>query len=121
MAAVSVATIVVAVRDQEEALAWFTQKLGFEKREDHVVGDMRWLTVGAPGDAVAFSLASWFPNNIGTNAPLELQTDDCEATYRRLAANGVEFLETPEKRSYGTIAVFKDLSGNMYLLKQLPD
>lgn len=117
MPVLSVATIVVGVADQEAAFAWYTQKLGLEKREDHVVGDMRWLTVGAPGDAVGFSLADWFPGNIGTNAPVELRVDDCERAYRQFLANGVEFIEAPARRSYGTIAVFKDLYGNLYLLK----
>ncbi|EJL27337.1 hypothetical protein PMI01_03818 [Caulobacter sp. AP07] len=118
--AVQVATIVVAVRDQEQALAWFIDKLQFEKREDHVVGDQRWITVASPDDQVSFALPDWFPEQVGTNAAVVLRTQDCRRSYERLKARGVEFVQAPESRSYGVMAIFKDLHGNLYLLQQSP-
>jgi len=112
-----IATITIAVRDQDEALAWFTEKLGFEKRTDMAAPGMRWLTV-APKEQqdVEVLLASWFPNLIGKNAAWVLATRDCRQTYDELKRRGVAFSQEPTQRPYGLEAVFQDLYGNAYAL-----
>lgn len=111
------ACITVAVKDQEEALAWFTEKLGFVKRVDQPGSGMRFLTVSPQKQPdLQVILASWFPEKIGKNPTAVLYTDDCRKTYEELAARGVEFSESPQPRPFGLQAVFKDLLGNSYAL-----
>ena len=114
-----VSTIAIAVTDQEEALAWYTGKLGFEKKMDVRSPQFRWLTVAPPQQVdVEFLLASWFPDRIGKNATWVLSTRDCQAGYEELKAKGVEFSQKPELRPWGIEAVFSDLYGNKYALVQ---
>jgi len=73
-----VSIITIAVNDQDEALTWFTQILGFEKRIDQRGHGFRWLTVAPPQQIeVEFLLASWFPDRVGKNATWVLSTRDC--------------------------------------------
>jgi len=114
-----VATITIAVKNQDEALAWFTDKLGFVKRMDLSGPGMRWLTIAPKKQTeVEFLLASWFPNHVGKNATCVVATDDCKATYEEFKDRGVKFSQTPQERPYGTEAVFQDLCGNNYALVQ---
>ena len=128
----------VWVHDQDEALAWYTEKLGFEVREDVTLaelGDFRWLTVGPPGqDDVAIVLMA-IPGppvmdadtaeqvrdlmGKGFAGTVFLSTDDCRASYEELKARGVEFSEEPEERPYGIDAGFRDPSGNSFRLTQV--
>jgi hypothetical protein len=111
------ACITVAVQDQNEALRWFTEKLGFVKRVDRPGPGIRFLTVSPrhqPGLQVI--LASWFPDHVGTNPTAVLHTDDCRKTYDELRERGVEFTKGPEPKPFGLQAVFKDLYGNHYAL-----
>lgn len=126
------------VHDQEEALAFYTQKLGFEVRSDVTLpemGDFRWLAVGpaeqedfsvvlmaipgppvmdeATGRQVADLMAKGFA---GT---MFLTTEDCQASYRELKSRGVEFTDTPEERPYGIDAGFRDPSGNNIRLTEV--
>ena len=128
------------VHDQEEALAFYTKKLGFEVRADVTVpeyGDFRWLTVGPasqpdvsivlmaiPGppvmdgetaDQVRALMAKGFAGTIF------LTTDDCRASYEELKGRGVEFVEEPEERPYGIDSGFRDPSGNHLRLTQLSE
>jgi len=105
-----ISTITIAVKDADEALQWFTEKLGFEKRQDISIPGTRWLTVAPPGQKeVEFLLASWFPDKIGKAATTVVDTKDCRATYKVLKERGVTFAQGPEERPYGIEAVFKDL------------
>jgi uncharacterized glyoxalase superfamily protein PhnB len=126
------------VQDQDEALAFWTEKVGFEVRADVTMpemGDFRWLTVGAPGqedvsvvlmkvpgepmmDAVTQAQVSDLAAK-GFAGTVFLTTDDCRAEYERLVARGVEFSETPEERPYGIDAGFRDPSGNAIRLTQV--
>jgi hypothetical protein len=111
------ACITVAVRDQEEALAWFTEKLSFVKRVDRARPGIRFLTVSPQKQPdLQVILASWFPEHIGKNPTAVLYTDECRKTYDELIARGVEFTESPQPRPFGLQAVFKDLYGNSYAL-----
>ena len=112
-----IATLTIAVKDQDEALRWFTDRLGFEKRIDLSAPGMRWLTV-APKDQkeVEFVLASWFPEHVGKNAPCVVETRNCKEAYENLKRRGVTFSEPPTDKPYGVEAVFEDLYGNTYAL-----
>ena len=114
-----VSTVTIAVADQDEALAWYTEKLGFEKKMDVRSPQFRWLTVAPPQQVdVEFLLASWFPDRIGKNATWVLSTRDCQRGYEELKANGVQFSQKPELRPWGIEAIFTDLYGNKYALVQ---
>jgi predicted enzyme related to lactoylglutathione lyase len=133
-----IATAQLWVHDQDEALAFYTDKVGLEVREDVTVaemGDFRWLTVGPPGqDDVAIVLMS-IPGppmidqgtadeiaslmGKGFAGTVFLTTDDCQASYEELRGRGVEFTETPEQRPYGIDAGFRDPSGNSLRLTQI--
>jgi catechol 2,3-dioxygenase-like lactoylglutathione lyase family enzyme len=120
----------VWVHDQDEALAFYTEKLGLELREDVTVpelGNFRWLTVGVPGQDVAITLmaipgAPVFDEDTrrkitdlmakGASGGLFFTTDDCRATYEELKGRGVEFQQEPTEQVYGLDAGFRDPSGN---------
>src|SRR5215471_12472709 len=111
------ACITIAVKDQDEALRWFTEKLGFVKRVDQPGPGIRFLTVSPPKQPdLQIILASWFPEHIGKNATAVLHTDDCRKTYDELKDRGVVFTEPPQLKPFGLQAVFKDLYGNSYAL-----
>ena len=118
------------VRDQDEALAFYTEKLGLELRDDVTVpemGNFRWLTVGPVGQpdvAVVLMAIPGLPvfdaataakltelMSKGAAGGLFFETDDCQATYQELKAKGVEFTEEPMERPYGVDAGFRDPSG----------
>ena len=135
---ISISTAQIWVHDQDEALAFYTQKVGMELREDVTVaemGDFRWLTVGPPGqdDIAIVLMAVPGPPMMdeataqqvrdlmakGFAATVFLTTDDCQRTYEELKARGVEFTETPEQRPYGIDCGFRDPSGNSLRLTQV--
>ena len=126
------ATVQVWVHDQDEALAFYTDKLGLELREDVTVpemGNFRWLTVGVPGQDTAITLMA-VPgppvfddetrNQIvslmakGASGGLFFTTDDCRAAYEELKGRGVEFQQEPTDQPYGVDAGFRDPSGNNF-------
>ncbi len=126
------------VHDQDEALAFYTEKLGMEIRSDVTlpeVGDFRWLTVSPPGqeDVAIVLMAIPGPPVMdeettrqveelmakGFSGTVFLTTDDCQADYERLKARGVEFTETPEERPYGIDSGFRDPSGNSIRLTEV--
>jgi uncharacterized glyoxalase superfamily protein PhnB len=128
----------VWVHDQDEALAFYTQKLGFEVRSDVTVpelGDFRWLTVGPvgqddfaitlmaiPGPPVMDAATAEEVKNLmakGFAGTVFLTTDDVRASYEELRARGVEFTEEPEERPYGIDSGFRDPSGNSFRLTQV--
>jgi uncharacterized glyoxalase superfamily protein PhnB len=128
----------VWVHDQEEALAFYTEKLGMEVRSDVTLpemGDFRWLTVSPPGqeDVTIVLMAIPGPPMMdeettrqveelmakGFAGTVFLTTDDCRADYERLKARGVEFTEAPEERPYGIDSGFRDPSGNSIRLTEV--
>jgi catechol 2,3-dioxygenase-like lactoylglutathione lyase family enzyme len=127
----------VWVHDQDEALAFYTEKLGLELREDVTVpelGNFRWLSVGVPGQPdVSITLMAVpgppvFEEETrqkildllarGASGGLFFATDDCRASYEELAARGVEFGQPPSEQPYGIDAGFHDPSGNQFRLVQ---
>jgi predicted enzyme related to lactoylglutathione lyase len=126
------------VHDQDEALAFYTQKLGLEVRADVTLpelGDFRWLTVG-PSDQPDFAIVLMAipgppvmdPETAeqvrtlmakGFAGTVFLTTDDCQASYEELKTRGVEFTEPPEERPYGIDSGFRDPSGNSLRLTEV--
>jgi predicted enzyme related to lactoylglutathione lyase len=123
----------VWVLDQDEALAFYTEKLGLEVRNDVTMDGFRWLTVGAkdqreleiilvePGPPMVDEEAAQHIRALVTKGAIGgglFATDDCRATHEELSAKGVEFLQEPAERPYGIEAVFRDNSGNWFSLTQ---
>ncbi len=122
-----IARITLLVRDQEEALRFYTDKLGMQKRMDMSLPDgYRWLTVAPAGSQdVEFVFQKAADGNeahvgkqAGSSVYCVLHTDDINQTYKDWSGRGVEFTQTPEDRPYGIEALFKDLYGNLYDLLQ---
>jgi predicted enzyme related to lactoylglutathione lyase len=118
------ATIVVA--DQDEALRFYVDTLGWEKRDDNRMGEMRWLVVAPPGATTALVLGQ--PDihhrqppgpDEPQNCDISLVTDDIAATYAELTAKGVRFSQPPETMPWGARATwFSDPSGNQFFLAE---
>ena len=126
------------VRDQDEALAFYTNKVGWEVRSDLTMpelGDFRWLAVGPagqpdisvvlmaiPGPPVMDAQTAAQVRELmakGFAGTLFLTTDDVQAAYKELTGRGVEFVEKPEERPYGIDSSFRDPSGNNIRLAEL--
>jgi len=129
----------VWVHDQDEALAFYRDKLGLEVREDVTMaelGNFRWLAVGVPGQPdVAITLMAipgppvFDPETQaqigellakGAASGLFFTTDDCRATYEELKSRGVEFTQEPMQQPYGLDAGFRDVSGNHIRMMEPP-
>lgn len=123
------------VIDQDKALQFYTQALGFELRMDFAMENgFRWLTVGPKGqpdvEIILYSAQAGAMLDETMAGHLQallakglmgagvFETDDCQATYEELLAKGVEFLQPPQARPYGVEAVFKDGCGNWFSLTQ---
>jgi predicted enzyme related to lactoylglutathione lyase len=135
---IRIANAQVWVHDQDEALAFYTRKLGWEVRADVTMpemGDFRWLTVGPagqedfsivlmaiPGPPVMDDGTAEEVRNLmakGFAGTVFLTTDDCQASYEELKSRGVEFTEAPEERPYGIDSGFRDPSGNSLRLTEV--
>lgn len=117
-----IASTTVSVSDQDAALDFYTQKLGFVKRADQDMGNgMRWVTVELPGTPTGIVLAKGYgsANPVGSFTGMVLASDDIQATYEELAAKGVHFTEAPARQPWGMMqALFEDQDGNGYVLVQ---
>ena len=123
-----IAHVTVLVTDYDEAIAFYTQQLGFQLLTDTPLGaGKRWVLVaptGAAGPALLLAQAdgpaqqSQVGNQTGGRVFLFLTTDDFWADYQHLLAKGVAFQETPREEAYATVAVFADLYGNLWDLLQ---
>ena len=128
------------VHDQDEALAFYTGRLGWEVRADVTMpemGDFRWLTVGPAGQEDVAIVLMMIPGPPmmdaqtaesvralmakGYAGTIFLTTDDCRASYEELRTRGVQFVEPPEERPYGIDSGFRDPSGNHLRLTQVRD
>jgi catechol 2,3-dioxygenase-like lactoylglutathione lyase family enzyme len=128
----------VWVHDQDEALAFYTDKLGMELREDVTVpemGDFRWVSVGIPGEPTSITLMAIpgppvFDEDTrqqiqqllakGASGGLFFATDDLQKTYEELKSQGVEITQEPTEQPYGLDAGFRDASGNHFRVMQPP-
>jgi len=135
---IKISTAQLWVNDQEEALAFYTEKLGFEVRADVTLpelGDFRWLTVGPAGQSdIAIALMAIPGPPVmdaetaeqvraltakGFAGTVFLTTDDCHTAYAELKSRGVEFVQEPEEQPYGIDSAFRDPSGNNIRLTEV--
>ena len=137
---IKIANAQLWVHDQDEALAFYTEKLGMEVQRDVTVaelGNFRWLTVAPPGQTDFAIVLMAIPGppvmDAATAAQVRelvakgfagtvfLTTEDCRASYEELKGRGVEFTEAPEERPYGIDSGFRDPSGNALRLTEVKD
>lgn len=122
--------VALVVRDYDEAIEFFTRKLNFALVEDTYIPeqDKRWVLVRPPGsEGTSILLArpsmpgqeAFVGNQTGGRVTFFLGTDDFWRDYRAMRDAGIEFAREPVDASYGTVAVFKDLYGNLWDLVQL--
>ena len=125
----SIVNISLVVNDYDEAIDFYTKKLNFNLIEDtyQPEQDKRWVVVSPPGsNGTAILLAkaskeeqiSFIGNQTGGRVFLFLGTDDFWRDYNEMVAKGIEFVREPQEQDYGTVAVFKDLYGNLWDLLQ---
>lgn len=128
----SIVNISLVVNDYDEAIDFYTKKLKFNLIEDtyQPEQDKRWVVVSPPGsNGTAILLAraskeeqmSFIGNQTGGRVFLFLGTDDFWRDYNDMVAKGIEFVREPEEQDYGTVAVFKDLYGNLWDLLQFKE
>jgi catechol 2,3-dioxygenase-like lactoylglutathione lyase family enzyme len=121
----SLAHVALIVRDYDEAIAWFTDRLGFTVVADEYQPeqDKRWVLVAPPGSTGTSLLlarasspeqAAFIGNQAGGRAFLFLRTDDFERDHSAMLARGVAFVRAPKAAPYGRVAVFEDLYGNLW-------
>jgi catechol 2,3-dioxygenase-like lactoylglutathione lyase family enzyme len=125
----SIVHIALVVRDYDEAIEFFTQKLHFTLIEDTCQAEQhkRWVVVSPPGSAGTTLLLAraskpeqepFVGNQAGGRVFLFLGTDDFWRDYKDMLAAGIEFVRPPKEQDYGTVAVFRDLYGNLWDLVQ---
>ena len=126
----SIVHIALVVKDYEEAIEFYTQKLNFELLEDtyQPEQDKRWVVVAPPnsvGTTILLARASkpqqeaFIGNQTGGRVFLFLNTDNFWRDFNDMKAKGIEFVRLPRQADYGTVAVFKDLYGNLWDLLEL--
>jgi catechol 2,3-dioxygenase-like lactoylglutathione lyase family enzyme len=122
-----IASFALVVADYDEAIAYYTQALGFELREDSPRGDgKRWVLVAPPGATTSILLAkaaddlqaTRIGNQTGGRVGFFLHTDNFEHDFAAMTSRGVRFAEAPRHEDYGTVAVFEDIYGNRWDLLQ---
>jgi catechol 2,3-dioxygenase-like lactoylglutathione lyase family enzyme len=125
----SIAKVTLVVRDYDEAIAFYVGVLGFSLVEDTFIAaqNKRWVVVAPPGDsgtrlllarAVGDEQTARIGNQTGGRVFLFLYTDDFWRDYQSYRGRGIEFVREATEESYGTVAVFKDLYGNLWDLVQ---
>jgi catechol 2,3-dioxygenase-like lactoylglutathione lyase family enzyme len=123
------ALVTLVVRDYDEALAFYIDRLDFQLVEDRPLGpDKRWVVIAPPGPTSAAQLLlarasspeqlTRVGDQTGGRVAFFLHTDDFTRDYARMRAGGVQFHEPPRTEPYGTVAVFRDLYGNLWDLLQ---
>lgn len=116
--------VCIVVKDYDQALSWYMEKLGFEVRSDHSFGsNYRWITIGLPGQDVEIILHKVDKHSVdprlhqvGQITGWVLHTNHCNKETARLKEMGVKFSLDPEEAPWGTQAVFEDLYGNSLIL-----
>jgi catechol 2,3-dioxygenase-like lactoylglutathione lyase family enzyme len=128
----SIVHVALVVKDYDEAIDFYVRKLGFELLDDSYQSeqDKRWVVVAPPGSAGTTLLLArasnseqenFIGNQAGGRVFLFLGTDDFRRDYADFVSKGIEFVREPKKADYGTVAVFKDLYGNLWDLVQFHD
>ena len=119
-----IAHIALVVNDYDEAIQFYTKKLNFILKEDTILSETkRWVIVSPPGSgncslllakAATEEQKTRIGNQTGGRVFLFLHTDDLQRDYKNMKAQGISFVREPAKEEYGTVAVFKDLYGNLW-------
>lgn len=120
----------LVVKNQADALDFYTTKVGFEKKTDFTPpGGYRWVTVGPRGQDLELALfqagtedanhwsSQWRP---GINPPIVLRVEDCRKASAELKSRGVRFTQEPKEYAWGVSATFADPDGNLFSINQLP-
>ncbi len=126
-----IALTALVVRDYDEAIAWFRDKLDFTLVEDRILNPQkRWVVVAPPGDAGGTHIllaraegetqAARIGDQTGGRVCIFLRTDDFDRDHAAMMSRGVRFTESPRYEPYGTVVVFEDLYGNHWDLLQPP-
>ena len=122
--------VALVVRDYDEAIEFFTKKLYFKLIEDtyQPEQDKRWVVIAPPGSNESTILLArpsnkeqeaFIGNQTGGRVTFFLRTDDFWRDYKQMIKNGIEFAREPKEANYGTVAVFKDLYGNLWDLLEM--
>ncbi len=125
--------ITLVVRDQAASLAFYTEKVGFEKKTDFSPpGGYRWVTVGPQGQDLELALwvvgsatdpaqRAWSKDWAPAKAPpIVLRVEDCQREYEAMSGRGVEFPQPPKEYPWGIAATFRDPDGNLFSMNQPP-
>ncbi len=126
----SIVHIALVVKEYDEAIEFYTKKLNFDLIEDtyQAAQDKRWVVIAPPnstGTTILLARASkseqekFIGNQAGGRVFLFLNSDDFWRDYNEMISKGIEFIRAPKEESYGTVAVFKDLYGNLWDLLEL--
>lgn len=118
----TIATVALLVRDYDEAIGFYRDRLGFTLLADTPLGDKRWVLVAPPGGGARLLLAkadgpdqlARVGDQTGGRVGFFLETDDFARDHAAFTARGVSFLEAPRHEAYGSVAVFEDLYGNKW-------
>lgn len=119
-----IATASVHVSDEDKAIDFWVNKLGFEQREDAPMDDQghRWIEVSPPGAETRVVLVKgygdWTPDKVGQFGNVTFETDDIQQTYQELKGRGVEFTQEPKQEFWGTFTMFLDQDRNTFVLTQ---
>lgn len=117
-----VGAVSILVHDQDEALRFYTEMLGFEKQHDQEFDTFgRWVDIKVPGSNQTMSIALLQASDetfVGKTPPWWLMTDDCAGDYAELQNRGVNFVQAPTMQPWGLEAIFEDLYGNRIILLQ---
>jgi predicted enzyme related to lactoylglutathione lyase len=114
--------VTIRVRNQDRALAFWTEVMGFQIGTDQPMGEgMRWIEIKIPGAQTGLVLFTPPGEEalIGNFSGMSFACDDVERTHKELTSRGVEFAQPPKKESWGTSAVFKDPDGNSFVLSSM--
>ena len=114
--------VALVVKNLDEAVEFYTKKLGFEKKADYnPPGGERWVTVGPKGQDLELNFLQ--AGNLGVNsssAHITMTVDDCKKTSAELKTHGVQFKQEPLEHPYGISAIFVDPDGNSFQINQFP-
>jgi predicted enzyme related to lactoylglutathione lyase len=108
----------VPTKNQDAAVKFWTEKLGFRLMTDQPMGSQRWieLQIGNSATGIVLFTPEGHEDRVGTFFNGSFLCDDVEATWRQLSAKGVEFAKPPAKEQWGTFAIFKDPDGNQFVM-----
>ncbi len=108
----------IPCKDQDRAVKFWTEQVGFEIHTDQPMGDQRWIELKIRGSATGIVLFTpeGHQDRIGTFFNGSFACDDVQTTYRQLKDRGVEFVQEPQKQPWGEYAIFKDPEGNQFVM-----